>query len=351
MAFQIPSKLIEKTAFQIYLKRSKHGIAGTPDTDWQQAKSLLTKETWRVKLWNFWHYPIIAWIKKLLHRSFKWLVFFLFRLPIKLLLPVIKKGKKAFVYFWSVLPNSSWAKLLGVPLTLSIVGTAATNQFQEESRQNEIVTNYFKEMEKIIIDEKIDLSKPENKPVLNLIQGRTQAVLADVDNDKKASLIQFMIGSDFQITFNHLNFSRINLSGFNLRESQLQFTNLRYANLSGTDLSGANLQDADLTGANLNGANLQYANLENANLTGADLRHAALGRSSFYQANLSNANLSGAFLYQADFQQTNLSGANLHFASLSETDFRGANLKKTKLSKALYKNKAEFGGADLSQTK
>ena len=106
MAKQIPPALLEKTALKIYQRRLKRGVEGDASSDWEQATERLTKQPWRIWWWQFWRIVFLA--------------------PAK---GILSAARGVWSFFWKTLPTSDWVKLLGLPLTLSIVGTFATNRF------------------------------------------------------------------------------------------------------------------------------------------------------------------------------------------------------------------------------
>ena len=48
----IPEELIKLKANEIWRKRLREGIDGTPESDWLQAKKYLEKHRWPVFLWR-----------------------------------------------------------------------------------------------------------------------------------------------------------------------------------------------------------------------------------------------------------------------------------------------------------
>jgi uncharacterized protein YjbI with pentapeptide repeats len=222
-----------------------------------------------------------------------------------------------------------WLSLLGVPLTLAILGfwlqqlqQHRAEKLAEEQRElasnetkEEVLQAYFDRLSVLLIDKnllaiaaKINTGQPgisstatdEEKELLNsaigVIRARTLSILRRFEKDveRKTSVIRFLVAADIV--------SRLKLS---LRDADLNCVNLSGADLNRTFFDHVDFSGANLSGADLSGAFLDYADLRGANLSGADL--------------------SGAFLNYTDFSS----------ADLSEADFAGANLSNTKLTEAV----------------
>ena len=256
-----------------------------------------------------------------------------------------------------------WLSLLGVPLTLVILGYLLQQEQQKRAdneAKEEILQTYFDRLSVVLSDKNLTVLtnksnsssnkiEPEEQELLdsslNLIRARTFSILRrfEQDLDRQTSVIRFLIDSDihgkFKLDLTEFDLTKVNLSGVNLTGSDLRDANFSGVNLTASDLSGVNLTRSDLTGANLTETNLSRARLTHATLTKAQLSMAQLGH-----ANLSMANLSGANLSMAD-----LSGANLSMADLSGADLTGAKLLGTNLSKAIL-TKVQFGYANSLMT-
>jgi hypothetical protein len=151
-----------------------------------------------------------------------------------------------------------------------------------EQREGEVVTNFIKEMQPLLVDKGLRSSAPGSE-VRGIARGLTLAALSQVkDSQRKRLVVRFLLDS-----------------GLNVKPGNL--ISLSEANLNGADLFRADLNGAILIRADLNGAILIRADFIGANLSGADL----------YKANLSGADLSGADLFDADLRGANLNGANL----------------------------------------
>lgn len=278
-----------------------------------------------------------------------------------------------------------WLSLLGVPITLAILGcwfqqiqqkraeevVKTQRELAADETKEEILQIYCDRLSELLVDknllaiaDKVNSEEPEKLQAtqaelellgsaVDVIRARTLSIFRRFEQDKerKTSVIRFLIEADF-ISKLKINLSGANLSGANLSYANLSYTNLSsaklsYANLSDANLSyanliGANLIDAHLSVAHLIGTHLSYADLSGANLNGAHLSYADLSGAKLSYADLSAANLSGANLSVADLNGANLSYADLSGAHLIDANFIAANLSATNLSAA------DLNGADLS---
>ncbi len=246
--------------------------------------------------------------------------------------------------------------LLGVPLSLAILGAWIQNSQREQAEKaakeqreqtadetrEDVLQRYFDRISALLIAENLmaiagkrENVSPDQKELLdtslNVIRARTLSILRRFENDteRKSSVIRFLAEAEI------ISKLRLNLEG----------ANLMGVNLNNVNLNNAKLNSANLTGANLIGANFNSANLNNAKLMGAELVGA-----DFEQADLVGANLNNAKLIGADFE-----GANLIGADLIEVDLTGANLNRTHLNRSNLSNAKLIGtsliGADLEKTK
>ena len=244
-----------------------------------------------------------------------------------------------------------WGSLLGVPLSLAILGYFLQQQqqkraeklsreqqeraekFAKEQRdiadnetKEEVLQTYFDRLSVLLIDRNlIALSNKSNSPKitpialsnkaklstitpeeqelldssLDVIRARTLSILRRFKNDpeRKTSVMNFLIETEI------VGKSKLNLQDAELQDAELQGANLQGANLQVAKLQGTNLQVANLIGANLQGANLQGANLIGTNLQ---------------VANLQGANLQGANLSLAKLEGANLEGAELSWVNLKD---------------------------------
>ncbi len=368
----IPEELIKVKANKIWKKRQREGRYGTPESDWSEAKKYLEKHRWEVFLWRLGEASTKLW--ELIRKGIK-LLWRLLTFPFRILWNFLKfllwVFKPLINFFWKTLPTSDWVKLLAAPVALSLAGAGITARFQEENRQNETINKYFEQVEKLVVDKNIDLSKTDDV-VRTLIKARSLATLRSIDLKRKEIIISFLSESNLLnyeengISLSYFNLSEINLSGFNLiginfkntflLKANLEGANLRAADLEGANLEGANLRaadlrdakliDADLGGANLRAADLRDAKLRDADLEGAELSSANLEGAYLGGAELSSADLEGAYLSVAILQGAELSSANLFLANLRDADLSSANLRDADLGVANLID-ADLEGANL----
>jgi hypothetical protein len=274
-----------------------------------------------------------------------------------------------------------WGSLLGVPLSLAILGYVLQQQQQKRAEKlskeqqeraeklskdqrriadnetkEEVLQTYFDRLSVLLIDRNlIVLSNksdshaihPEEKELLDsaldVIRARTLSILRRFENDAEriTSVINFLIETEI-VGKSKLNLSGANLYGANLYGANLYGANLSRANLSRANLEGANLYGANLEGAKLSGSymgladhklselqriGLQIGGLRRANLQMANLYGAYLSMAYLPGANLERANLERAYLPEAYLLGANLLGANLREADLREANLEGANLE------------------------
>ena len=267
-----------------------------------------------------------------------------------------------------------WGSLLGVPLSLAILGYVLQQQQQKRAEKlsedqrriadnetkEEVLQTYFDRLSVLLIDRNlIALSNKSNSSTitpeeqelldssLDVIRARTLSILRrfEKDAERKASVIRFLIETEI------VGKSKLNLSGADLSGANLPVANLSGADLSGADLSGADLPVANLSGANLSGAKLIDANLLFANLSGANLDNAQLSKANLTGAKLDNADLTEANLWMAKLSNTDLSRTILCNADLSGAILRNADLFNAVLkdiewnSETVWPDKSKFNNA------
>jgi uncharacterized protein YjbI with pentapeptide repeats len=291
-----------------------------------------------------------------------------------------------------------WLSLLGVPLSLAILGYFLQLQQQkraeelsneqqkraEELSENqrkiadnatkeEVLQTYFDRLSVLLIDKNlVVLSNKSNSSTitpeeqelldssLDVIRARTLSILRRFENDlkRKGSVINFLIETDI-VGKSKLNLEgaklegaylgEANLKGANLKGAYLGEANLKGTNLGGAILEGANLEGAILVGANLGGAILEGANLEGAILVGANLKGTNLKGTNLKGADLEWAKLEGAILVGADLGGAKLQRAYLEGAILVEAYLEGAILVGANLVRANL-DRASLVGANLVGT-
>ena len=258
-----------------------------------------------------------------------------------------------------------WLSVLGVPLSLAVLGFWFQQQEQkranekaelekkiaESNQREEILQSYFDRLSDLLVDRTaVEMASSENnvlaekkkllETAIDIVQARTLSILRQFgeDEERKMSVIQFLIEVEI--------FSKLKLH----LGSALKGVYLSGANLSGAYFSGANLSSANLSGANLSSANLTGANLNRTNLSGANLERATLYRANLSEANItapdlpfvvfrpSKTNLSGAYLKEADLTGANLTGAYLNKADLTGACLTGAIFCQTTMPDGTINN-------------
>ena len=225
-----------------------------------------------------------------------------------------------------------WLSLLGVPLSLAILGYVLQEQQRKRAdneTKEEVLQTYFDRLSVLLIDRNlIALSnKSQSSTItheeqelldssLDVIRARTLSILRRFENDaeRKTSVIKFLIETDI-IGKLKLNLSGADLSGAELRFANLQGADLRFADLSGAELRFANLQGAYLRSAKLQGAYLNEAFLQGADLTFANLQGAKLQGAKLQGAYLQGANLKGADLRDIEWDSKTVSPGKRSFAN------------------------------------
>ncbi|MFM9100463.1 MAG: pentapeptide repeat-containing protein, partial [Cyanobium sp.] len=159
--------------------------------------------------------------------------------------------------------------ILGLSTAYSIISSGRQEQIAKADKErqetiardqaeSQAVTNFFKEMQPLLIDKGLRSSPPESE-VRGVARGLILASLSQVkDSKRKRLIIRFLLDSGLNAKpGNLISLSEADLNRANLFEADLNWANLFGANLNGANLFGANLSKADLSGADLNGAKLE----------------------------------------------------------------------------------------------
>ena len=201
-----------------------------------------------------------------------------------------------------------WMSVLGVPLSLAILGFWFQNREQKRTEQEaklerelvtanqreEVLQSYFDRISTLLIDKQLIalVAKNENRELIeaavDVIRARTLSILRQFseDGERKDSVVRFLVESDV------------------IKKLKLD---LRDANLRNTNLGRIVLEGASLTNANLTSANISFTNLEGAKLAGAIFHGANLSNVSLVDANLRGANFGDCVLRSLVVQKTFLS--------------------------------------------
>jgi uncharacterized protein YjbI with pentapeptide repeats len=281
-----------------------------------------------------------------------------------------------------------WLSVLGVPLSLAILGfwfqylqqkrideqeklerdqieqqekfekeraeqkAKLEKEIAEANQREELLQAYFDRLSSLLVDKNLisiatkienakDSTLDNQKELLDaakgVVQARTLSILRRFkeDGERKTSVMRFLIEAQV------ISKLKLNFSGTYLND-----TDLSGGDFYGIDFSDANLNSANLLSANLSKANFSKADLSNANLRGADLRD-----SSFDGANLSGACLSFANLDGANFSAANFSDADLSRVQLRGTVKRDKNSHFAVHHSATVFRKANFHRANFHDAK
>jgi uncharacterized protein YjbI with pentapeptide repeats len=290
-----------------------------------------------------------------------------------------------------------WLSLLGVPITLAILGYGLqqiqqkrAEEVAKEQRElaadetkEEVLQVYFDRLSALLVDKnllaitaKVNSEEPEKSKAtpeeqellgsaVDVIRARTLSIFRRFENDKerKTSVILFLYETELilinkntggeadnrnrsLLSLKNADLSGANLSGANLESADLSNVNLSRANLSGANLRNANLKGTNLGGTNLYNADLVAADLSLANLSGANLHYANLNGADLGMAILKNADLSHAILHKVNFCAVDLRDVNLNHVTLSGADFSGVDLRDMNFSNLDLSN-AQFFGSEL----
>ena len=216
--------------------------------------------------------------------------------------------------------------LLGI-----LVNQIVNTRLARSGAQDDAMAAYLKTIGDLLTDKKLLDHDSATSPVRALARAQTLAVLEQIDQTRKRTLLQFL----YEAGLIFRDETIVNLAGANLVGTLLTNAALRNANLSGAKLWLANLKLADLREANLREAKLSVALLKGADLSEANLRQAAVSLSNLRGADLSKAELKGARAFRANLRGANLSRANLSKVTVPWSNLRGANLRGANLWEAL----------------
>jgi len=203
-----------------------------------------------------------------------------------------------------------WLDLIGIPLTLVIVGVwfnkaerRRERRIERSRRLDSALQDYIDRMGELLLQHGLD---SKEKEVLLVARASTLTVLSRLNSTREHTVVQFLheagllvslpTSPDDGVDADHTERSSSLLDGADLCSADLRHAILRGDNLSGARLLGADLQDADLRNVVLDDAILSGANLKSAQLQFAKLRRADLSGANLSEADVSGANLDRAIL-------------------------------------------------------
>lgn len=218
-----------------------------------------------------------------------------------------------------------WMSVLGVPLSLAILGFWFQNREQKRTEQDaklerelatanqreEVLQSYFDRISILLIDKQLIalVAKNENRELteaaVDVIRARTLSILRQFseDGERKGSVVRFLVESDV-IKKLRLDLRDANLHSTNLGRIVLESASLTNANLTNANISFTNLVGAKLAGAIFHGANLSNVSLVDANLRGANFSDCVLRSVDFYKATLNNVNFNGTILLNSELNKS-----------------------------------------------
>jgi uncharacterized protein YjbI with pentapeptide repeats len=247
---------------------------------------------------------------------------------------------------------------IAVPVILGILSyqlSAQQAKTAEESQRSALVTEYYDQMQKLLIDEKLRGTAVDSE-VRSMGRAMTLSTARQLDGERKGDLLKFLYESRLiggqckydakQIRYNQCQNAIIDLKGAKLGSTIIDSNNT--LPLAGIDLRGASLPEAKLSKVVLNSALMNRVILKDTDLSEALLADAQLQDALLEGANLTNAKLQRANLQRANLTNANLTGADLSKADLTGADLTGAILKGAKLQGAIYDSKTKLPGFNPS---
>ncbi len=248
--------------------------------------------------------------------------------------------------------NSIVAGLLTLAgAVLTLVVTTIVGFVSEERRSQETkLQTYLDDIGEMILDANADYA---------LIRAKTMAILPELNNPRKAQVLQFLLDSGFiyiegeapkkdevscYLPLRYADDSEDQTpyeaqAPVDLHGADLRTIDFKGSNLQGVDLSRTYLSDANLEGSTLKGINLFYTGLQRANLS----NRAYLGEANLACAALQHASFRDSNLFNADLRRTNLFGTDLTYADLRCANLEGAkNITQAYLADATYDSKTTW---------
>ena len=347
MTSHIPSELQKQVALKIYRKRSKLGIAGTPDTDWNDAKKLLRKQPWRIGWWWLKQNLVIQTVVLLLVSPLKWILnvassilsFILF--PFKLGYRVQQiPDDQSFWEGFSDTEKKRAFRLEIIKITLSALSLFATvvagagliatywdNLEDRRLTQERLVTERFSKAISFLDEhndetvriggiyalERIAKDSPKDHwTIMEVLTSYIRKHSPLVPENESYSSVSIDVQAALTVIARRTipdggEPDDVDLSETNLHQAYLYNANLEEAFFHRANLSRAFFADANLKGAFFADANLKETFFPRANLRDAHFERANLESATFFKANLIGVNLEGANLKEARFEKTRLS--------------------------------------------
>ena len=204
---------------------------------------------------------------------------------------------------------------LSTPITLILVGFLITKrisneqlEINERNNQEEILQKYLDDIEKLILDNKLN-DDDDNNQARVIAQVKTLTVLrrltSQLGNDK-AIILQFLYDAELIV-------SQDDCDGLS-QDSKL--------NLESCDFTKVDLQNAFFKGLSLVNVDFKKSNFTNSYFVKSNFL-----ASNFSEANLQNTNFESSYLIAVFFIKTNLKNANFQNTNLTDVKLEGANIE------------------------
>ncbi|CAF4566979.1 unnamed protein product [Rotaria socialis] len=231
---------------------------------------------------------------------------------------------------------------------------AADFQATENRQMDTYLAAYLKEMSDFLLAENFTL---KNYRLAIVLRAKTITVLRQLDNKRKAHVIQFL-------KLDHISLSGVILHGANFTGASLNTSNFTYATLTHSNFQNSNLGNAiffkcDASVANFTGAVIANATFTQARLINTSYREIQGHNARFDQTLLDDADFDRPYLIQANFTLASLRSASFKLAKLSSTDwlnaillganFREAQLRGANVTKQQLRQMFSFENAVLAK--
>jgi uncharacterized protein YjbI with pentapeptide repeats len=253
--------------------------------------------------------------------------------------------------------------LVAQSLQTFIKGNEEKNN-SEKNRQNTLFTIYDEIQNKILNK---NLQKKKDREIVSkLLSPRIQALVRNLDTERKYDLLKFLIEIDF-LSYNS-PIVRLNESFFTNLNMHHEFLNGINFNKTGWDKAiffGAQITNSDFGNCRFNSTDFFTARISNikfdfCEFDRAFFYHSSITDSTFLKAIILHSNFSHARIYETIFYKTvfeNCSFINSYFykCKFSYAELKGIDFSKADLSSTIFENSyleyTNFSGANLQNSK
>lgn len=208
-------------------------------------------------------------------------------------------------------------------------------RFENERRQDEILNNFFEEIEKFFNQYR---SSTKNENDLNAsVRLKTLNAVRQIDGTRRSLIVKFLY---------ELGFLRSTEKMFlvDLSMAELDDLDLRkFARFDGLSLRGASLRRSSFENLELNEADFSGAQLD-----GSRFSSSALKSSTFIRASLNDVQFNGVVATRSNFRETSAVRVNFDRANLDESffdrsklinsSFIGTSLRSTNFARSILSN-------------